>query len=94
MTLIKTDIVEKVVADLGFMKNKSEEIIESLVELIKSTLESGRDILVSGFGKFRVKEKMERRGRNTVTGEDLMHGPRKVVIFKCSGILRKRIDGE
>jgi len=59
---------------------------------MKSTLESGEDVLVSGFGQFCVNEKRQRRGRNPSTGEDLMLDARKVVAFKCSGRLRERVN--
>ena len=91
--LTKAHIVEAVQTQIGFTKNKSTEIVESLLELIKSELESGEDVLVSGFGKFCVKQKRERRGRNPATGEDMMLAPRKIVVFKCSGKLRSRING-
>ena len=93
MALTKSDIVTKV-HELGFTKKKSVDTIESLLEIIKGTLESGDDVLVSGFGKFCVKEKKERRGRNPATGSDLILRERKVVTFKCSGKLRSRINGE
>ena len=93
MALTKADIVEAVQSEIGFTKHKSIQIVESLLELIKAKLESGDDVLVSGFGKFCVNEKRERRGRNPATGEDLMLAPRKVVTFKCSGKLRDRING-
>ena len=93
MTLTKADIVEAVQSETGFSKKQSIDIIESLIELIKSKLESGEDILVSGFGKFCVHEKRERKGRNPATGEDLMLAPRRVVTFKCSGKLRDRVNG-
>ena len=93
MALTKADIVEKVQKEIGFTKHQSTELVENLLELIKSQLESGEDVLVSGFGKFCVNEKRERRGRNPATGEDMMLRPRKVVTFKCSGNLRKRING-
>jgi len=64
------------------------------LETIKGSLESGEDVLVSGFGKFGVKVKKERRGRNPATGEDLMLEPRNVVTFKCSHKLRDRINGD
>jgi integration host factor subunit alpha len=63
-----------------------------MLELIKSTLASGEDVLVSGFGKFCVKKKSERRGRNPATGEDMMLPPRRVVTFQCSGKLREKIN--
>jgi len=91
MTLTKIQIVESIQNQTGFPKNKSSEIVETLLEIIKRTLSSGEDVLVSGFGKFHVKEKKERKGRNPATGEDLMLSPRKVVTFKCSG--KKRING-
>jgi integration host factor subunit alpha len=92
MALIKSEIVTSV-HDLGFTKKKSVEVIESLLEIIKRTLESSDDVLISGFGKFCVKDKAKRRGRNPATGEDLMLRGRKVVTFKCSGKLRHKIDG-
>jgi integration host factor subunit alpha len=67
-------------------------MLESLLELVEKTLESGEDVLVSGFGKFCVKQKKERKGRNPATGQDLMLGSRKVVTFKCSPILRSKIN--
>lgn len=93
MALTKSDIVAKV-HELGFTKKKSVEVIESLLEIIKSTLETGDDVLVSGFGKFCVKNKQQRRGRNPATGSDLILRERKVVTFKCSGKLRSRINGD
>jgi integration host factor subunit alpha len=77
---------------LNLPKNKSSEIVESLLEIIKSTLASEEDVLISEFGKFCVKEKKERRGRNPATAENLMLAPRRVVTFKCSGKLRDRIN--
>lgn len=91
MALTKNDIVTEV-HNLGFTKKKSIDIIESLLEIIKGTLEDGNDVLISGFGKFCVKEKKKRRGRNPATGEDLMLRKRKVVTFKCSGKLRNKIN--
>jgi integration host factor subunit alpha len=94
MALTKKDIVDRMQAELGFLRNRSIEITESLLELIKATLESGDDVLVSGFGKFCVKEKKARKGRNPATGEDLMLKPRRVVTFKWSGKLREKVDGK
>ena len=92
MALTKSDMVASV-HDLGLTKKKSVEVIESLLEIIKRTLESSEDVLISGFGKFCVKDKAKRRGRNPATGEDLMLRGRRVVTFKCSGKLRQKIDG-
>jgi integration host factor subunit alpha len=94
MTLTKIQIVESIQNQTGFPKNKSTEIVETLLEIIKRTLASGDNVLVSGFGKFSVMEKKERKGRNPATGEDMMLEPRKVVTFKCSGKLRNRINGK
>lgn len=94
MALTKVHIITSIQNQLNIPKNRSSEIVESLLEIIKSTLESGEDVLISGFGKFCVKEKGERRGRNPATGEDLMLAPRKVVTFRCSGKLRDRVNGE
>ena len=93
MTLTKADIIESVQNELGFPKNQASELMEILLETIKRSLESGEDVLVSGFGKFHVKVKKERRGRNPATGDDLMLEPRKVVTFKCSHKLRDKING-
>ena len=93
MTLTKSQMVESVQNHTGFPKNKSSEIVETLLEIIKRTLASGDDVLISGFGKFKVREKTERKGRNPATGADMMLRPRKVVTFKCSGKLRDRING-
>jgi len=92
MTLTKSDIVNSVKDQIGFTRKQSLEIVETLLETIKSTLESGEDVLISGFGKFRVRNKTERRGRNPATGDDMMLRPRRVVTFKCSGKLRKKVN--
>jgi integration host factor subunit alpha len=94
MALTKTDIVEEVAKQNGYPKNQSAEMIENLLEIIKRRLESGEDVLVSGFGKFCVKNKHQRRGRNPATGEDMILEPRKVVTFRCSARLRNKINGK
>jgi len=94
MALTKNNIVEQIQTGCGFPRNKSVEITESLLELIKSSLASGDDVLISGFGKFCVRDKKERKGRNPATGEDLMLKPRRVVTFKWSGTLRGKINRE
>ena len=92
MALTKSDIVAAV-HELGFTKKKSVDVIESLLEIIKKALETSEDVLISGFGKFCVKQKGSRRGRNPATGQDLMLRERRVVTFKCSGKLRNKING-
>ena len=92
MSLTKADIINIVHQGLGFTRKHSIELVELTLEIIKSKLVSGEDVLVSGFGKFIVKEKGERMGRNPATGEDLMLRSRRVVTFKCSGKLRDKIN--
>ena len=94
MTLTKAQVVESIQNQTGFPRNRSIKTVETLLEIIKSTLASGEDVLVSGFGKFSVRKKNERKGRNPATGEDMMLAPRKVVTFKCSGKLRNKINGQ
>lgn len=91
MALTKNNIVERV-NELGFTKKKSVDIVENLLEIIKRSLENDEDVLVSGFGKFCVKKKSTRRGRNPATGDDLLLDARNVVTFKCSGKLREAIN--
>ena len=93
MTLTKDQMVKSIKNQIGFSNARSSEIVETLLEIIKSTLASGEDVLVSGFGKFSVNEKKARRGRNPATGEDMMLEARKVVTFKCSGKLKDRVNG-
>ncbi len=94
MALTKNNIVEQVQNQLGFPKNQSMDITETVLEIIKSTLESREDVLISGFGKFCVKEKADRKGRNPATGEDAILPARRVVTFKCSGKLRDKVNGK
>jgi integration host factor subunit alpha len=92
MTLTKAHIVENLFAMNIFTKTESAHIIETLFEIMKQTLEGGEDVLVSGFGKFAVNRKSGRRGRNPQTGELIMLEPRSVVTFKCSGVLREKMN--
>jgi integration host factor subunit alpha len=94
MALTKDDIAKALADGSGYPRNQSVELIETLLELIKSALASGEDVLISGFGKFCVKTKRERRGRNPATGEDMMLEARKVVTFKWSGQLRDKINNQ
>jgi integration host factor subunit alpha len=93
MRFKKADIIEEIRKRNGFTIKKSAETVETLLEIIKGTLTSGEDVLISGFGKFCVKKKKERKGRNPETGEPMMLSPRKVVTFRCSGKLRHLING-
>ena len=92
MSLTKDNIIEAVAEETGFLKHQSAEVVEFLIEIIKRSLESGEDVLVSGFGNFKVREKKARKGRNPATGEGVILDPRRVVTFHCSGKLRKKIN--
>ena len=92
MTLTKAQIVENLFAKNLFTKGESAQIIETLFELIKQSLEKGDDVLISGFGKFSVRQKHQRMGRNPQTGDSMALPPHTVVTFKCSGIFKERIN--
>ena len=92
MTLTKADLIKAIVKEMGYTRIKSSNLVEILLEIIKNRLESGEDVLISGFGKFCVMEKAARRGRNPATGDCLTILPRKVVVFRCSEKLRAKIN--
>jgi integration host factor subunit alpha len=91
--LTKQTIIEKISEELDQSPSEAKDTIEHLLEIMKSTLTSGEDIMVSGFGKFQVNEKAPRKGRNPATGKDMILEKRRVVVFKCAGILRDLING-
>jgi integration host factor subunit alpha len=91
MAVTKDDIVARI-HEVGFSKKQAVDLVEALIEIIKGNLEKGDDVLISGFGKFCVKRKNQRRGRNPATGQDLMLRERRVITFKCSGKLRNKIN--
>ena len=93
MTLTKAQLTDSIHKQVDLPKNKSAQLLDSLLEIIKKTLDNGEDVLISGFGKFYVKDKRKRTGRNPQTGEDLMLGERRVVRFMCSGVLRDKVNG-
>ena len=92
MALTKEKIIDSIYDQVGLSKSQSRAVVERLLEIMKQTLEDGEDLLVSGFGKFVVKQKSERRGRNPQTTEDLQLRARRVVVFKTSGVLRDKIN--
>jgi integration host factor subunit alpha len=92
VALTKEMIINAVYENTQLPKSRSRDVVENLLEIVKSTLEGGEDLLISGFGKFMVKQKKARRGRNPQTRQDLQLRARKVVVFKTSGVLRKRIN--
>ena len=93
MALTKDKLATHLQTEIGMTKSESLELVENLFELMKSTLESGDDLLISGFGKFYVRQKKERLGRNPQTKEKMTLRERRVLVFKMSGILRGRVKG-
>ena len=94
MALTKQTIIEKISEKNNLSPSEAKDTIEHLLEIMKSTLASGEDILITGFGKFCVNEKAPRKGRNPATGEEMMLDGRRVVTFKVAGGLRDRMNGE
>ncbi len=92
MALTKDNIINEVYTKLDLKKDEARQVVEQLLEIMKQTLQNGEDLLISGFGKFVVKDKEARRGRNPQTRRDLQLRARRVVVFKTSGILRKKIN--
>lgn len=92
MALTKADLIDSISFESGFTKKQSTDIVETIISTMKDALSAGEDVLITGFGKFCVKRKAERKGRNPDTGDDLMLRARRVVTFKCSGKLRNRIN--
>lgn len=93
MALTKEKLINRLQVQAGLSKQESRQIVERVLSIIKNTLASGEDLLISGFGKFSVRQKKARRGRNPQTKENLILRARKVVVFKTSGVLRHRING-
>ncbi len=92
MTLTKAQLSDSIHKQVNLPKTKSAQLVDSLLGIIKKTLENGEDVLISGFGKFSVREKRRRRGRNSHIGEDLMLGERRVVVFRCTGVLKEKLN--
>ena len=94
MTLTKEQIVSSIGNRLGISKFESSHILGFLLETVKTSLSNDEDVLISGFGKFIVRQKAARRGRNLQTGEDLPLEPRRVIRFRYSPVMRDRINGK
>lgn len=92
MTLTKADLIQKVYQSHDLTKSQATDAVKAFLKVTKGCLENGEDLLISGFGKFNVKDKRARRGRNPQTGDELILSARKVITFKPSGILRNRIN--
>jgi integration host factor subunit alpha len=93
MAVTRSDIIKEMSARLDLSPAEIKAVLEDLLETVKSTLASGEDLMVSGFGRFQVNDKTPRKGRNPATGEDMALGKRRTVSFKCSGKLRRQING-
>ena len=94
MSLTKADIVKSIQARNGLLRKEAAEAVEIILKNIKVTLASGEDIMITGFGKFCVREKKERRGRNPATGVEMTITPRRILTFRCSGKLREKLNRE
>ncbi|MGO9117199.1 MAG: integration host factor subunit alpha [Desulfomonilaceae bacterium] len=93
MTLTKAHIAQKIADDCGFMKGETTELVEKLLDIMKKKLIAGEEIMISGFGKWRIRSKHARRGRNLQTGQEIMIGPRRVVTWIYSPVLKKAVNG-
>lgn len=93
MALTKDKIINNINTQLGLSKQEARAAVERVLEIMKETLAREEDLLISGFGKFTVRRKNERRGRNPQTRQDLLLRARNVVVFKTSGVLRNRVNG-
>ena len=91
-TITRAQLSEAVYQELGLSRNESAELVESLLNEISNTLVRGEQVKVSSFGSFTVKHKRERTGRNPKTGEEVPIKPRRVLVFKASNILKRRIN--
>lgn len=92
MTITKSRLVNSLSERIDLPKSKSYQLLETLLEIVMDTLKSGEDVLISGFGKFSVKAKAGRKGRNPVTGKDLRLRARRVVTFQCSSVLKEKMN--
>ena len=91
--MTKVSFIDSLAETNSYSRKQSIEITETILEIMKDSLASGEDLLVSGFGKFQVREKPERLGRNPATGDSMMLRERRVVAFKCSQKLRESVNG-
>jgi integration host factor subunit alpha len=94
MALNKDKLVVRLQTQIGMTKPESRQMVERLFEIEKEPLSDGEDLLISGFRKFHVRQKNARRGWNSQTKGTLMLKARKVLVFKTSGVLRERVNGE
>jgi len=93
LSLTKAILINQIEKQLNLSSSEAKDVLETFLETMKSSLESGEDLMISGFGKFQLQDKAPRKGRNPATGKDMTLRSRRVVTFKCSGELRKKING-
>lgn len=91
--MTKAELVEKVYEKAGGVKKDSADLVELVFDIMKTTLESGENLKISGFGNFEVKQKADRKGRNPQTGEQITISARSVLTFKPSTVLKSAING-
>ncbi len=94
MNLTKSAIAQSICIECGYCKSRSSELLELMLEMIKQSLISGEDVLISGFGKFCVKEKNKRRGKSPAPGNDMTLGAKRAVTFRCSAVMREKLNGK
>ena len=92
MALTKADFSEKLFDELGLNKREAKEIVELFFEEIKGSLENGEEVKLSGFGKFELRDKSPRPGRNPKTGEEVAISARRVVTFRSGQKLKSRVE--
>ena len=90
--MTKADLINALIEKTGLLKKECAQLVESIFELMSAKLESGEQVKIAGFGLFDVKVKKVRRGRNPQTGEQLEISSRKVLKFKPSPIMKKRME--
>ncbi|OIN04305.1 integration host factor subunit alpha [Oceanisphaera psychrotolerans] len=92
MALTKADIAEHLFTELGMTKRDAKDMVEAFFEEIRSALEQGEQVKISGFGNFELRNKGERPGRNPKTGEDIPISARRVVTFRPGQKLKARVE--
>jgi integration host factor subunit alpha len=90
--MTKADIIETIYEKVGLSKKESSHIIEQIFEIIRSAMENGEKVKISGFGNFNIRSKKLRRGRNPQTGEEIEISARSVLTFKASPVLKKVLN--
>lgn len=94
MTYTKADVIADIVIKTGLDRKTAADGVEKFIEIIKSNLGNGEEVSLSGFGKFSVREKRARRGRNPKTGEEIIITPRRSISLSMSNVLRAKLDGK